>query len=241
MRLRVAGLSDPGRTREKNEDAFLLRPDASLCFVADGMGGHNAGIVASRLAVERLDASWNGQGRELEGGEAFLADAIVGANQRIFDAAAEDEALRGMGTTVVGAWFFEGAMLVGHVGDSRAYRFRGAALEQITEDHSLVNEYLRHGILTPEQAKEFRFRNVITRAVGVAETVEPEVHRHAWQPGDVVLLCSDGLTDMVADADIEATLRDCGDALEDACQRLVDLANDKGGHDNITVVLVQVS
>jgi protein phosphatase len=223
-----AALSDVGREREGNEDSFLDQPP--LFAVADGMGGAQAGEVASGIAVEAL----------AEAGEAHdLQRAIEDANTRIHTRAKGDRGLSGMGTTVTAAWVDADSLTLAHVGDSRAYRLRDGALEQLTEDHSLVGGLVRMGSITPAEAQEHPQRSVILRAVGVEPQVEVDVDEHALAGGDVYLLCSDGLSGMVRDEVIEATLA-LDASLEDQAEMLIELANASGGRDNITAVLFRV-
>jgi serine/threonine protein phosphatase PrpC len=223
-----AALSDVGREREGNEDSFLDQPP--LLAVADGMGGAQAGEVASAIAVETLAPV-----RDAEG----LRDAIAAANQQIHERAKDDRALEGMGTTVTAAWVGRDAVTIAHVGDSRAYRWRDAALEQLTEDHSLVGGLVRMGSITPAEAEQHPQRSVILRAVGVLPEVEVDVAEHDLTQGDVYLLCSDGLSGMVRDEVIEATLA-LDAPLADKAEMLIQLANASGGHDNITAVLFRI-
>jgi protein phosphatase len=230
-----AGLSDTGRRRRRNEDSFVAEPP--LFAVADGMGGAQAGEVASRLAAtvfkEFHDAdALDGQGR--------LRATVQEANRRIHERAVEDADASGMGTTVTAALLGEAGIAIGHVGDSRAYRIREGALEQLTQDHSLVADLVRSGRLSPEEADAHPQRSVITRALGTDPDVEVDTFEVAAQPGDVFLLCSDGLTTMVGDDDI---LRIVGesDSLRAAAKALVKAANRSGGEDNITVVLFSLA
>lgn len=242
MRLEIAGLTDVGRARSQNEDALYLCGEEALFIVADGMGGHQSGQVASAMAVsqirEHYEATKANHDPDRQGER--LVRAIELANGKIYEAASGDDQLRGMGTTIVGCRFEREGLHIAHVGDSRCYRIREADLEQLTEDHSLANEYLRAGILKPEQLATFPYRNVITRAVGLTASVEVAADFHAYRDGDVYLLCSDGLTDMVGENRIVHIIDDA-ESLQDACRELVDAANERGGHDNVTVVLVQVA
>ncbi len=254
MRLHVAGTTDVGLKRAHNEDAFLLLPEEQLYCVADGMGGHASGEVASRLAVEEMAEFFRLTGRDEEATWPWPEDparrqdenrVLTGvrlANLRIFERAQSDERLRGMGTTLVCAHFERagGAVVVGHVGDSRAYLWRGGSLRQVTEDHSLLNDYLKARRLTPEEVESFPHKNVIVRALGMKETVEVDLLRLPVEEGDVLLLCCDGLSGMVDDERMGELIRlHLGD-LKAAAQALVDAANEAGGVDNITCVLVQV-
>jgi len=254
MRLNVAGSTDVGLKRTHNEDAFLLLPEEQLYCVADGMGGHASGEVASRLAVEEMAEFFRLTGRDDEATWPFREDparrhdenrVLTGvklANLRIFERAQSDERLRGMGTTLVCAHFERGggAVIVGHVGDSRAYLWRGGALRQLTEDHSLLNDYLKARRLTPEEVESFPHKNVIVRALGMKDTVEVDLIRLPLQEGDVVLLCCDGLSGMVSDERVADLIRQHLGDLKAAAQALVDAANEAGGVDNITCVLAQV-
>ena len=224
-----AALSDVGREREGNEDSFLDKPP--LFAVADGMGGAQAGEVASEIAVETLAAVGDADG---------LKPAIEAANERVHTQAKGDRALEGMGTTVTAAWVEPHTVTIAHVGDSRAYRMREGTLEQLTEDHSLVGGLVRMGSITPAEAEEHPQRSVILRAVGVQPEVEVDVNEHDVAAGDVYLLCSDGLSGMVRDEVIEATLA-LDAPLADVAAMLIELANASGGRDNITVVLFRVS
>lgn len=253
MRLTCAGTSDVGRKRTHNEDAYLLLSEESLYCVADGMGGHASGEVASRIAVEEMAEFFRMTGRDEEATWPFKLDPAIGydenrlltgvklANLRIFERAASDQRLKGMGTTIVAASFPKGgrSALVGHVGDSRAYLFRRGALRQLTEDHSLLNDYRKTRALTPEEIEAFPHKNVIVRALGMKEVVEVDLASEQLEDGDVLLLCSDGLSGMVPDARIAELLRSNVGDLKLAAQALVDEANEAGGQDNVTCVLVQ--
>lgn len=260
MRVRFAGLTDVGRSRDNNEDNFFISEREPLCIVADGMGGHNAGEVASLFAVrtvrdfyERtLDEpdtekafkkpipAWPFQRRQPQHPEEKrLVQSVLLANEVIHAYAAERSESKGMGTTLVGAFFIETGMYLVHIGDSRAYVVRRQGIERITKDHSLADEYLNMGILKPDELQYFPYKNVITRALGLQPTVEPEISFVTIQPGDVFVFCSDGLTDPLSDAEILQIVLDNQADLESACRALVDAANEAGGPDNITVVLAQ--
>jgi protein phosphatase len=253
MRLSHAGTSDVGRKRTHNEDAYLLLPEENLFCVADGMGGHASGEVAARIAVEEMAEFFRMTGRDEDATWPFKLDParayddnrlLTGtklANLRIFERAATDQRLRGMGTTLVAISFPRGArqVVVGHVGDSRAYLLRGQGIRQITEDHSLLNDYKKSRALTPEEIEAFPHKNVIVRALGMKDTVEVDVVREDLQDGDVLLLCSDGLSGMVPDERMAEIVRGYPKDLRGAGQALIDAANEAGGQDNITCVLVQ--
>jgi protein phosphatase len=232
---RTAALSDTGRRRLRNEDAFVCDPP--FFAIADGMGGAQAGELASRLAATALAE------RELGmRGEEAVASLVQAANERVYQRALEDPAAAGMGTTVTVALVdpSAGSVTIGHVGDSRAYRVRGERLEQLTADHSLVAELVRSGRLTPEQAADHPHRSVITRAVGTEPSVEVDTFTLEALAGDLYLLCSDGLTDMVGDEEILALADSAGRDPDGVARRLVDAANRAGGVDNVTVVAFEL-
>jgi PPM family protein phosphatase len=236
MPLRIveqAGRSDVGRQRSANEDALVLAPP--FFAVADGMGGARAGEVASALAA----GVFEDEDADGERAEAQLARIAREANRRIFERASADEAVRGMGTTLTAALVHDDEVSLGHVGDSRAYLLRGGELRQLTRDHSLVAELERTGQISPEAAEHHPQRSIITRALGPEPDVEVDTYTISGRPGDVFLICSDGLTGMLSDADVEAILRGAR-SLEEGAESLVDAANQSGGRDNITVVLFRL-
>jgi PPM family protein phosphatase len=228
----IAAVTDPGRRRRQNEDAYVVQPP--LFAVADGMGGAQAGEIASRIAASALRDSG------AEAGEDAVAALIQEANRRVYEAAASDEARAGMGTTVTAALVEADSVRIGHVGDSRAYRARDGALEQLTEDHSLVAELVRSGKLSPEEADVHPQRSVITRVLGTDPEVDVDTFEVEARPGDVFMICSDGLTSMVEDEAILALLGRPGRTLEQRAHSLVDAANRGGGEDNITVILFEL-
>jgi PPM family protein phosphatase len=230
-----AGVTDPGRRRRRNEDAYVCQPP--LFAIADGMGGAQAGEVASGLAAAVLEEATGD-----ERGEERVSSLIQEANRRVFQRSNEDAATSGMGTTMTVALLdnTDGTIAFGHVGDSRAYRVRGGELEQLTDDHSLVGELVRSGRLSPEEAESHPQRSVITRALGTEPDVDVDTFTVEAQPGDVYLLCSDGLTDMTSARDILAAVEQSRD-LDDAARSLVQAANAGGGEDNITVVLFEIA
>jgi len=232
--MRSAVATDPGRRRRHNEDAYVCEPP--LYAIADGMGGAQAGEVASGLAAAVLSEA----GGE-EQGEERVASLIQEANRRVFRRSSEDAAASGMGTTMTVALVDRatGSIALGHVGDSRAYRVRAGELVQLTDDHSLVGELVRSGKLSVEEAEAHPQRSVITRAVGTEPEVDVDTFTVEAEPGDLYLLCSDGLTDMVSDREILSVLAGADD-LDRAARALVDAANAGGGEDNITVVLFAV-
>lgn len=253
MNIVAAGLSDVGQQREHNEDSFCILPEYDLFIVADGMGGHRAGDVASKMATHTIASFFQATSKEdatwpfhfdphLSVEENRLITGIKVANKRIFEASTRYREVHGMGTTVVGALFARerGRMYVAHVGDSRAYRVRNNEITQITRDHSLLNDYL---LVMPDMTQEQRDelpKNVITRALGMQDSVVVDLVPEQPQPGDVYLLCSDGLSGMITDDGIRELVVD-NDELGGSAQALVDRANANGGDDNITVVLLRVT
>lgn len=231
MRFVLGATSDVGRVRDGNEDSFLVDERLALFAVADGMGGHRAGEVASATALEALRAAI--------AADRDLDDSIVAANAAVFDKSSTDEELAGMGTTLTAAVASaDGELVIGHVGDSRAYVLRDGALSQITEDHSLVEELRREGRITEEQAAVHPRRSVITRALGIDSSVSVDLYAVALRDGERLLLCSDGLTTMVRPADIAAILRR-EPSPQRAADLLADAANEAGGEDNITAIVIQ--
>ncbi|GIU96163.1 MAG: hypothetical protein KatS3mg012_2620 [Gaiellaceae bacterium] len=232
---RAAGVTDTGRRRLRNEDAFVCEPP--LFAVADGMGGARAGEIAARLAATALEESSD----QVHGAEGLVA-LIAEANRRIWEQSVSDPQTAGMGTTVTAALVDEaaGTVTIGHVGDSRAYLLRAGSLAQLTADHSLVAELVESGLLTPEEAERHPQRSAITRALGTEPTVEVDAFTLEGRPGDLFLLCSDGLPIMVDDAEILATVREAEGAPAEAAEALVAAANARGGQDNITVVLFEL-
>jgi PPM family protein phosphatase len=252
-RLKVvsAGLTDVGRKRNHNEDSFLIDEELQLFVVADGMGGHAGGGTASRIAVETIDKElrrareskedplrMNGSLQDSPVPEV-IRHAVERACQAIFTQAQEDPRLAGMGTTVISLLVKDDYAFFAHVGDSRAYLIRGDFIQQISEDHSLVNEQIKAGMITPEEAKHSRYKNIITRSVGFEEEVQVDVMGLVSEPSDTFILCSDGLANMLEDREIlECVQRH---PLEEIPKKLVEMANDRGGDDNITVIVVQTA
>lgn len=236
LALEAAALTHTGKVRTTNEDSFGHCLEAGIFVVCDGMGGAAAGEVASRLTVdtliERLCAvSTNDDRRKA------LEESIAAANRLVHTQAAQDAALEGMGTTLVAVAIQDQHALIGHVGDSRCYLFRAGQLTRRTNDHSLVDEQVRIGNMTPQDAELSPLRNVITRAIGTQYSVEPDITSLDLQSGDTLLLCSDGLTREVTEPQIAAVLRGLG-TLKERCQQLIDAANNAGSHDNVTAILV---
>jgi len=248
MRIEHRGLTDVGQKRSHNEDSFLVNADLGLFVVADGMGGHAGGGTASRIAVEvieRILLDRRAQaGGPFESNEplassplaALLREAVEAASSSIYEHARRDHVLAGMGTTVTALLLHETYAFFGHVGDSRAYLYRDGYLDQITEDHSVVNEQLRAGLITEDEARSSKFKNIITRSVGFEERVLVDVMAVAVEPKDTFILCSDGLTNFVSDEELAAaaTL-----PVEEIPSKLIHLANERGGDDNITVIAVR--
>ena len=249
--LEIFSQTHPGMVRSHNEDSVACEPACGLVVLADGMGGYNAGEVASGIAVSvvvteigqrLLNASPAERGEKVdeELSVSLLRDNIQKANASIFHAAQSQPQFTGMGTTIVSGLFYDNRVAVGHVGDSRMYRLRGEMLETITRDHSLLQEQIDSGMISVEDARLSKNKNLVTRAVGIDAEVEPEIHVHDVLVGDVYLLCSDGLNDMVEDDDIQSMLYALQNNLPLAASQLIQMANDNGGRDNISVILVKV-
>ena len=246
MTLEFAFALDTGRARKNNEDSVALDTDTGVAVLADGMGGYNAGEVAAGMATSIVCSGlsrWLGENsmREPADVTAAMASAVDQANRAIFDAANSNPQFSGMGTTLVMAVILDGRLMVGHVGDSRAYRLRRGQLQRLSRDHSLLQEQLDAGLITPAQAARSVNRNLVTRAIGVDADVALEVREHTLEDHDLLLLCSDGLTDMVDDQAIADVLCHTHPSLQAACDTLVNVANAAGGRDNISVVLVRAS
>jgi len=249
--LEIASSTDPGMVRSHNEDAVASDALHGIAVLADGMGGYNAGEVASGMATTVITTEL---ARALSAvhpydidpkterpvAERLLREQVMNANAAIYQAAQSQPQYAGMGTTLVTCLFYDNRVMVAHLGDSRLYRLRGEAFEQLTRDHSLLQEQIDSGLLTAEQAKTAQHKNLVTRALGIDLGIEPEIHEHACKPGDIYLLCSDGLCDMVSDEDIGMALQALGANLALAAQQLVQMANDNGGRDNVSVILIRV-
>ena len=249
--LEIVAQTNSGMVRAHNEDSIAFDAACGLVVLADGMGGYNAGEVASGIAVSVLVSeitrplkNSSPVDRDEETGEelavALLGRSIHKANASIFHAAKSDAQYAGMGTTIVSALFYDNRVVVGHVGDSRLYRLRGEALESMTRDHSLLQEQIDCGMISVENARHSQNKNLVTRAVGIDADVIPEIHLHDVQAGDIYLLCSDGLNDMVEDDDIQSILYAMQGNLALAAEQLIQTANDNGGRDNVSVILVKV-
>ena len=241
MQYSFHALTDPGRVRTNNEDAFVIDQASGVAVLADGMGGYNAGEVASGIATTSISAElvgWLSAGTRHS--SAQIAQAIERcvneANHAILDASIANLQYAGMGTTLVVGVFRGSRLVLGHVGDSRCYRLRGTVLEQITRDHSMLQEQVDAGVMTPAQAAVAPGKNLLTRALGVEDSARVEIHEHFVQDGDVYLMCSDGLTDMLDDKTIAAVIGNAG-SLPAIASDLVARANANGGRDNVTVLL----
>lgn len=253
VEFRHCALTDKGMVRAQNEDALAVLPEVGVAILADGMGGYRAGEVASRIAVETCSADlqrglqafdWDSSAeRSVERSErlAEMVSAAIGhANATIFDTARNQPECAGMGTTLVVTLLHHDKLIVAHIGDSRAYRVRDGQLEQITRDHSQVQDQVDAGLLSPQQARVASNRNMVTRALGIERSVQGELNRFTTRPADLYLLCSDGLSDMVEDTEIAEILSASGNDLERAGRELVARANALGGVDNISVVLLRI-
>jgi protein phosphatase len=249
--LEIATCTDPGMVRSHNEDSIAADAANGLVVLADGMGGYNAGEVASGMAttviVTEMRQLLTGvkphdvdKGSSEEVAARLVREQVLKANTSIYQAAQSQPQYAGMGTTLVVCLFYDNRVLVAHLGDSRLYMLRDGKFKQVTRDHSLLQEQIDSGIITAEQAKKAAHKNLVTKALGIDPVVEPEIHEYATKPGDVYLLCSDGLCDMVEDEDIGMTLQALGGNLKLAAQQLVQMANDNGGRDNVSVILVRV-
>jgi len=242
-----AARTDTGLIREHNEDALAVDPDLGFAILADGMGGYNAGEVASRIAVEVVQDVLVHGIRELDTGarpdnllavKTLLIDAVEAANAAVLEAAGANPGQAGMGTTLVAAVFRTNRVFFAHVGDSRLYRYRNDLLQQLTRDHTLVQEEVDAGLLKPEEAVRHPHRNLLTRAVGISPHVEVAAARHLTRAGDLYLLCSDGLTDMVAHDQLRHLVQLHDKQLDDMATSMVDAANANGGADNVSVVVL---
>lgn len=252
--LEIAVRTDPGRVRSDNEDAVFGSADQGLAILADGMGGYNAGEVASGMAATLLSSHFDrflrhpGDCRP----EAFdaatgqrvahrlMEEEVAAANAAIYNTAQGEPQFAGMGTTLVMAWFYDNQMTVAHIGDSRLYRLRDGDFRPLTRDHSFLQEQLDSGMITAEEARHSQNKNLLTRALGIEPEVVSEIHDYEVEPGDIYLLCSDGLNDMVGDEELGGTIHALAANLELAADELIRMANDNGGRDNVSVILVKV-
>ncbi len=250
-KIQAVTFSDTGLVRDHNEDAVSVQMDLGLVILADGMGGYNAGEVASEMAIktvsnmvqmglDKADRSEIDGSSGLRRQTIILRDAIARANKIIYQTAQSQADCEGMGTTLVAALFYDNGVSIAHVGDSRLYRLRENDFIQLTQDHSLLQELVSRGFYSPEEAQRSLNKNYVTRALGVEGSVEVEVREEPVDVNDVFVLCSDGLSDMVEDDDIRLTIRTFSDSLDNVGKQLVDLANNNGGRDNISVALARV-
>jgi protein phosphatase len=241
--LTAGGLSDIGLVRENNEDVWGGIEELQFFVLADGMGGHKGGEVASREAVSHLlkiiKKSFKGKGKSLEEAKEALQSAIIQVNQLVFKMGKSDHKLKGMGTTLSCIMIYGEEIILGHVGDSRIYRLRDKKLEQLTKDHSLLRELVDMGQISEKSPMDFAYKNIITKAIGTEPRVEPSVEIKDLKAGDIFLLCTDGLTDLLTPHEIEEIVKE-PKSLEIIIKKLIQSANDKGGYDNITVVMVKL-
>lgn len=248
--LEIVSQTHPGMVRSHNEDSVAYDAECGLVVLADGMGGYNAGEVASGITVsvmiseiKKALADGRGAARNINGEDmaaALLRENVQKANTSIYQAAQSQPQYSGMGTTVVAGLFYDNRLAAAHVGDSRMYRLRGEKFEPITRDHSFLQEQIDSGVISEGDARTSRNRNLVTRAVGIDPEVNTEVHVHNVDVGDIYLLCSDGLNDMVEDSDIGSTLQMLQSNLRLAASQLVQMANDNGGRDNVSLILIKV-
>jgi protein phosphatase len=251
MKLQYAGATHVGMKRDHNEDNLLLLPEQNLFIVADGMGGHSSGEVASKIAVDTLksffedtvgddDVTWPFKiDRAVSYDQNRMTAGVKLANRNIFEASQSDARYKGMGTTCVGMLWVDDKAIVGHVGDSRCYRIRGDEIKQITEDHSLLNDYKKIQALTPEEEAAFQYKNIIVRALGMKEAVAVDIEQEEPEEGDILLICSDGLSGEVTDPKMLELVNKYKDDLDGGVQALIKTACDNGGKDNVTVILVK--
>lgn len=248
--IEMVARSDPGKVRRNNEDAVFANPKLGLAILADGMGGHNAGEVASGLAITALGSElehafgkqppYQESAGHLSHAHEVLADVIARTNAAVHRAAQSNPKFAGMGTTLVAVQFYDNKFVVAHVGDSRLYRWRDGFLTRLTRDHSLLQEQIDNGIISPEAARYAPNRNLVTRALGAEATVAVEMGEHEALPDDVYLLCSDGLSDMAEDREIAAIMMEFSANMQLCAARLVEKANEHGGRDNVSVILARI-
>lgn len=245
--LEIAGFTDTGLSRDHNEDYIGYDKSSGIAVLADGMGGHQAGEVASKMAVEevlgQLKSVLNTQtSRPITGSQMlrFVSNTISTSNRKIYEASESNSARNGMGTTVVAAVIKDSRLYAGHVGDSRLYLLRKRKLKRITKDHSLVQDLIDKGFYTEKEARDAAINHVVTRALGTSEDVKVDIIQQKAQKDDVFLLCSDGLSDMISDAIMEQVLARPSASLDEKARRLIELANFYGGKDNISVILIKV-
>ncbi len=250
-KITIKGLTDTGMVRGKNEDAIGFDSALGLVVLADGMGGHRGGEVASSMTVDAIINLLQKKLPSISSGEVdnasgfskesiCIQDAMVAANELVYKAAESNPEQKGMGTTVVVLQFYNNSFSLAHIGDSRCYRMRNDKFEQITKDHSLLQELIDRGFYTPEEARKSMNKNLVTRALGIDPIVMPDVQEDIALKNDIYLLCSDGLTDLVEDKDIYLTIKQFSANLEEAAKQLITKANQNGGKDNISVILCRI-
>jgi serine/threonine protein phosphatase PrpC len=250
-KITIIGLTDRGLVRGKNEDSIGFDSDLGLVVLADGMGGHRGGEFASRMTVDTVISELQQSLPKIAAGEIdqssgfsmesiCVQDAVVAANQLVHKTAETSPRHKGMGTTIVVLQFYNNSFSLAHIGDSRCYRLRADRFEQITKDHSLLQELIDRGFYTPEEARNSMNKNLVTRALGIDPTVFPDIQEDIVLKNDIYLLCSDGLTDLVEDEDIYLTITKFSASLEEAAKQLITKANKKGGKDNISVMLCRI-
>ena len=251
MKITYQAVTDVGRKRKGNEDSHFVNPEQNLFVVADGMGGHAAGEVASKIAVDAInefvcltwgdkDITWPfGLDDSISYDGNRLKTAVRYANRKVLEATREKTEYEGMATTVAAVLLDGSTANLAHVGDSRIYRVRGSELVQLTADHSWINEQIQSGLISADQARTHPLRNVVTRALGGKADCQVEMQAHEMQPGDILLLCSDGLTTMIPDDEIASLVQNAHGDLGEAARSLVAAANERGGEDNITVLLIR--
>ncbi|MFI0545311.1 MAG: Stp1/IreP family PP2C-type Ser/Thr phosphatase [Brachymonas sp.] len=245
MKYEFVALTDVGRMRQNNEDSVAYTVETGVAVLADGMGGYNAGEVASGMSTAFLNSELSrwvqqaGKKTHLSDIKRAISICVGNANLSVFNAASNNASYQGMGTTLVVGMLQQNHFIIGHIGDSRAYLLRAEVLQQITKDHSMLQEQIDAGLITPEQAPFAANKNLVTRAVGVGPFVDVEIHEHPIEVGDVFMFCSDGLSDMVSQDSMQEVLRNHNISLQSRAQNLIDAANAAGGRDNISVLMVQ--
>lgn len=243
--MRFYGVTDIGKTRKQNQDKIYFpqsNDELRLFILADGMGGANAGDVASEIAIKSIIKYIKENFEKINHGrieiEKLIRDAIVNSNTQIYKMSSTDEKLNGMGTTLTMALIYRGVIYIGHIGDSRLYRFRKHIIRQLTKDHSYVQELLKQGTITKEEAANHPQKNVLLKALGVEEKVEPDIFEKGFIKEDVLLVCSDGLTNMLEEKEIYEIINKTKNDLKETCKKLISKANEKGGLDNISVIII---
>ena len=250
-KITIVGLTDKGIVRSKNEDSIGFDSALGIVVLADGMGGHRGGAVASSMTVDTIINEMQQSLPKITAGEIdensgfskesiCIQDAVVTANEKVYGAAEANPEYKGMGTTIVMLQFYNNSFSLAHIGDSRCYRLRSNKFEQITRDHSLLQELIDRGFYTPEEARNSMNKNLVTRALGIDPIVMPDIQEDIVLKNDIYLLCSDGLTDLVEDEDIYLTIMQFSANLEEAAKQLITKANKKGGKDNISVMLCRI-